>query len=44
MDQRTFPAFDKTISRLGFGGMRFPKNPDGTPDRDAAVAMLRQLL
>lgn len=41
MDQRTFPQFNKTISRLGFGGMRFPKNPDGTPDRDAAVALLQ---
>ena len=35
------PALGKEISRLGYGGMRFPKNGDEV-DMDAAVQLLRK--
>ena len=39
--RRMIPAFGKEISRLGYGGMRFPKNGDEV-DMDAAVQLLRK--
>lgn len=41
IDRRMIPAFGKEISRLGYGGMRFPKNGDEV-DMDAAVQLLRK--
>ena len=41
IDRRMIPALGKEISRLGFGGMRFPKNGDEV-DVDAAVQLLRK--
>ena len=41
IDRRMIPAFGKEISRLGYGGMRFPKNGDEV-DMDAAVQQLRK--
>lgn len=41
MDQRYLAAFDKNVSRLGFGGMRFPTNEDGSVKMDEAVHLLR---
>ena len=40
-DRRMIPALGKEISRLGYGGMRFPKNGDEV-DVDAAVQLLRK--
>ena len=40
IDRRMIPALGKEISRLGYGGMRFPKNGDEV-DVDAAVQLLR---
>lgn len=42
MDHRTIEKFGKSISRLGYGGMRFPKKEDGTVEMKAAVALLRR--
>lgn len=42
MDQRYLEVFNKTISHLGFGGMRFPTNEDGSVNMEEAVAMLRK--
>ena len=39
--RRMIPALGKEISRLGYGGMRFPKNGDEV-DMDAAVQLLRK--
>ncbi len=41
IDRRMIPALGKEISRLGYGGMRFPKNGDEV-DVDAAVQLLRK--
>ena len=41
IDRRMIPALGKEISRLGYGGMRFPKNGDEV-DMDAAVQLLRK--
>lgn len=41
IDCRMIPALGKEISRLGYGGMRFPKNGDEV-DMDAAVQLLRK--
>lgn len=41
IDRRMIPALGKKISRLGYGGMRFPKNGDEV-DMDAAVQLLRK--
>ena len=41
IDRRMIPALGKEISRLGHGGMRFPKNGDEV-DMDAAVQLLRK--
>lgn len=41
IDRRMIPALGKEISRLGYGGMRFPKNSDEV-DVDAAVQLLRK--
>lgn len=41
IDHRMIPALGKEISRLGYGGMRFPKNGDEV-DMDAAVQLLRK--
>ena len=41
IDRRMIPALEKEISRLGYGGMRFPKNGDEV-DVDAAVQLLRK--
>ena len=41
IDRRMIPALGKEISRLGYGGMRFPKNGDEV-DKDAAVQLLRK--
>lgn len=41
IDRRMIPALGKEISRLGNGGMRFPKNGDEV-DMDAAVQLLRK--
>lgn len=41
IDRRMIPALGKEISRLGYGGMRFPKNGDEV-DMDAAVKLLRK--
>ena len=41
IDRRRIPALGKEISRLGYGGMRFPKNGDEV-DVDAAVQLLRK--
>lgn len=41
IDRRMIPALGKEISRMGYGGMRFPKNGDEV-DVDAAVQLLRK--
>ena len=41
IDRRMIPALGKEISRLGYGGMRFPKNGYEV-DMDAAVQLLRK--
>ena len=41
IDRRMIPALGKEISRLGYGGMRFPKNGDEV-DVDAAVQLQRK--
>lgn len=41
IDRRMIPALGKEISRLGYGGMRFPKNGDEV-DMDAAVQLLKK--
>lgn len=41
IDRKMIPALGKEISRLGYGGMRFPKNGDEV-DMDAAVQLLRK--
>ena len=41
IDRRMIPALGKEISRLGYGGLRFPKNGDEV-DVDAAVQLLRK--
>ncbi len=41
IDRRMIPALGKEISRLGYGGMRFPKNGDEV-DMDAVVQLLRK--
>lgn len=41
IDRRMIPALGKEISRLGYGGMRFPKNGDEV-DMDAAMQLLRK--
>ena len=41
IDRRMIPALGKEISRLGYGGMRFPKNGDEV-DVDAAMQLLRK--
>ena len=41
IDRRMIPALGKEISRLGYGGMRLPKNGDEV-DMDAAVQLLRK--
>ena len=41
IDRRMIPALGKEISRLGYGGMRFPKNGDEV-DMEAAVQLLRK--
>lgn len=41
IDRRMIPALGKEISRLCYGGMRFPKNGDEV-DVDAAVQLLRK--
>ena len=41
IDRRMIHALGKEISRLGYGGMRFPKNGDEV-DVDAAVQLLRK--
>ena len=41
IDRRMIPALGTEISRLGYGGMRFPKNGDEV-DMDAAVQLLRK--
>ena len=41
IDRRMIPALGKEISRLGYGGLRFPKNGDEV-DMDAAVQLLRK--
>ena len=41
IDRRMIPALGKEISRLGYGGMRFPKNGDEV-DMDAALQLLRK--
>lgn len=41
IDRRMIPALGKEISRLGYGGMRFPKNGDEV-DVGAAVQLLRK--
>ena len=41
IDRRMIPALGKEISRLGYGGMRFPKNSDEVVV-DAAVQLLRK--
>ena len=41
IDRRVIPRLGEEISRLGFGGMRFPKNGEEV-DVDAAVSLLRK--
>ena len=41
IDRRMIPALGKKISRLGYGGMRYPKNGD-EEDMAAAVQLLRK--
>ena len=41
IDRRVIPQLGEEISRLGFGGMRFPKNGEEV-DVDAAVSLLRK--
>ncbi len=42
MDKKFFPSLGDSITRLGYGCMRFPKHEDGTMDMDAAVKLIRQ--
>ena len=41
IDRKMIPQLGKEISRLGYGGMRFPKQGDQV-DVEAAVALLRK--
>src|SRR5699024_6565583 len=41
IDRRVIPRLGEEISRLGFGGMRFPKNGEEV-DVDTAVSLLRK--
>ena len=41
IDRRMIPQFGCEISRLGYGGMRFPKNGDEV-DVEEAVKLLRK--
>ena len=41
IDRKRIPQLGKEISRLGYGGMRFPKQGDQV-DVEAAVALLRK--
>lgn len=41
IDRKMIPTLGAEISRLGYGGMRFPKNGDDV-DFDAAVELLHK--
>ena len=42
MDKKYIPQLGDTISRLGYGCMRFPTNEDGSMNYDEAEKLIRK--